>query len=765
MLIQQTTVNAQVIIKEKVEINPKSNIVPEYPVAAFTPCGPWITSYDKNNPWQVVWNQISFAPDPYQQLFNFQDNRYGPGLQRREYTLDPNKYYNITLIQSDEYGYFTYGGFYDNTTGTWVPIQYVGTSLTGVLGSDIGATAWFDYVIDPPNGLYHSDSKYTMRIKRDIPPGTKIIMSVFDGQETINYHTRVETPTFTIQNDTPEEDTLLHNQSKEIDFYLNFQNNCQLDQYGGAYPTGIKFNVEIVQGQQYGNLYYPGTVANPDQSGISITNLDDEYGIGVTNYTIRYTADGVQPDTSTAGIVTIRCSSNDLDILPAEVSFPVKYSLEPPPAIGGYILVDFNQDSFSPGDTATTNCKWLTSYNEIIDFPGEQSFNAEIVSGKEYGMLLDPNTGTVADNLQGVSNGFKVLTPTSIPNDSVVIRIRVNTMAGDGGIIAAKIVNSQNQNSGKKQSKETDIDKSIQSMSSTLSIGNPGAMLIEGYGDVVVTQNECDEEIVICDNAQPQTFNPLWIEKYNNYSYFDPDPNDPNSLQYIVTGCQLKRNNDVQGVTFIMPGMPMGKSWNQDYAWRADRDAIIRICLLEGENRWLIRFDDLRIPIFSSDCITGLIDLGDGLNISLLELNITSMKDYKIFIDNINSWRTDYPVKANKYAFKSGIIKHEYKHFLIDSVNVINSFNNLFNTIFNHDDWFLDKNTYTCPKAVLSAKEFELRDNILKVVNNCFLRFTNISKIGKDQEELDCVKFAQVEYDLIKTRINQWAVNQDWFKP
>ena len=482
-LILSTELTAQVIIKEKVEINPKSTIS-TYQLPAYTPCGPWITSYDKNNPWQVVWNSISFAPDPYQQLFNFQNNRYGPGLQRRNYILDPNKYYNITLLQPDEYSYFTYGGFWDINAGNYVPRQYVGTTLSGVLGSDIGATAWFDYSIDPPNGLYHNYSKYTMIIKRDVPPGTEIIMSVFDGQETINYHTRVETPTFTIQSDTPE-DTLLHNQSKEIDFLLYFQNNCQIGNYGGAYPTGIKFNVEIVQGQQYGNLYYPGTAANPEQTGSSITNLEDEYGGGICNYVIRYTADGVQPDTSIPGIVTIRCTANDADIAPAEVSFPIKYSEKPPPSIGGYILVDFNKDSFSPGDTAVANCKWLTAYNEIIDFPGDQSFNAEIVSGKEYGILLDPNTGTVANNLQGVSNGFKVITPTSIPYDSVVIRIKVTTIAGGGGIIAAKTIGNQNQNTQAIQSKETVINKSTKSMSSTLFIGNPG-MLIEGFGDVVV---------------------------------------------------------------------------------------------------------------------------------------------------------------------------------------------------------------------------------------------------------------------------------------
>ncbi len=141
------------------------------------------------------------------------------------------------------------------------------------------------------------------------------------------------------------------------------------------------------------------------------------------------------------------------------------------------------------------------------------------------------------------------------------------------------------------------------------------------------------------------------------------------------------------------------------------------------------------------------------------------MKDYRIVIDDIKSWRNQYPVDPKKYAFNSGIIKHEYKHYLIDSIYIINSFNNLFNNIFNSNEWFLDKNTFTCPKEVLSAKEFLLRDNIIQVVNNCFTRYKNLSETEKEQEEMECVKFAQDEYDLIKIRIQGWAVNQPWFKP
>ena len=494
---------AQVIIKEKVEINPQT-INPDYPIAAFTPCGPFIFSTDELNPWQVVWNSSRFYPDPYQQLFNFQDNWMDANkTHRRIYGFLAGTNYSITIQQDEEYCYFTYGNFWDSNTGQYVPESYVGTTLTEVSADElIGEGFW----VDPYEGRPYekqSPAHYQLRIKRDIPAGTTVTISatgLYNNQtKTINYITRIETPTFTIQNDTPE-DTLLHYYSRDVSFYLKFQDrpNWCTDGWGGAYPTGIKFIVEIVQGQEYGNLYYPGTVAVPEQFGTSITNLDDEYGTGITNYTIKYKADGVQPDSLTPGIVTIRCSASDLDIAPVEVSFPVKYNTDPPEE-GGIILVNFNKESFSPGDTATTSSKWLTAYNELLDFPAEQSFNVEITGGSEFGMLFDPNTGTVSDNLQGVSNGFKVITATSIPYDSVVIRLKVNTSVELNN--SSKIITNQNPKSEIKENNIADNDNGTKTITPDFFIITPGQE-IEGFGEVIIKKDGdwCDSMIICTSN-------------------------------------------------------------------------------------------------------------------------------------------------------------------------------------------------------------------------------------------------------------------------
>ena len=760
---------AQVVIKEKVEINPQQSITPDYAAPIYTPCGPWISSYDYYNPWQVVWNQISFAPDPYQQMFNFQDNRWGPGLQRRIYTLDPNNNYNLTIQQEEEYAYFTYGGFYDDITGVYVPMQYVGTALSGVPGSDIGATAWFNYVRDYPNGLYHNESKYRMRIKRDVPSGTEITMTVFNGQETINYHTRIEVPTFTIESST-DEDTLLHFYSRDIEFILNFQQSCQLDGYGGAYPEGIKFNVEIIQGQEYGNLYYPGTVAEPEQSGTSITNLEDQYGQGISIYSIKYKADGVQPDSLSPGIVTIRCSANDIDIAPVEVSFPVKYN-EDPPDEGGYIIVGMDKQSYEPGDTAVIFNRWLTGYGEDIYFPVNQLFDVEITAGTEYGVLYDPYSGEVSGSLQNVLNGFRVLTSSSIAEDSVVIILKVRTRIG-GGISTRMITNEKEELERRKIDKAEDKEPYN---TESLIIGEEE---LEGYGNVLVKKDECDEEIVVCNNYQPPKFEDVgtitvlsendpwqWIDKQGTLHTSSTGA----ACNYALPpGC----GEVVFGQTYIMPSIGEPRVYN------LLDDMKVTVCLDKNDpdnHYWNFSLDNFRVPLFSSHCpnqpqTCGYVDLGDGTNSSLLSQNITNCNDYNNVMSALFYWIIG-PERMGmkppyKYYFSAGITAHEKEH--------VEQIKKLLPLFWNGAGGFgrlkskkIEKSDVNkCPEHALNKNEFDIRDNLkfdLENYFNALEKLMGYDKGGYSIAELDADELVRPIYDEIKKNIKNWASQQSWW--
>ncbi|HOJ08199.1 MAG TPA: hypothetical protein PKX68_11655 [Ignavibacteriaceae bacterium] len=281
---------------------------------------------------------------------------------------------------------------------------------------------------------------------------------------------------------------------------------------------------------------------------------------------------------------------------------------------------------------------------------------------------------------------------------------------------------------------------------------------------ILVVGDECDEEILVCNNPQPQTFNPLWIEKYKNFSYFYPEPSNPNAPNYIVAGCQLKRNNNVQGITFIIPGMYLGKEFGQNYDWTPSSSAIINLCLNEIEQRWIIKFEELRIPIFSSACFEGYIDLGDGIDTTILNSEIQSKSDYAILLSDLDYWEkgsySQPGKKSHKYAFESGILKHENKHFQIDSVYVVNTFNKFFLDLFN--SWILDKSQYSCPEDALSSKEESIRVFTSNEISNCFLRYDNLKDWEKKNEELDCDQYVRPEYKIIRNRIQNWATNKSW---
>ncbi len=59
---------SQVVIKEKVNINQNTKTI-SYQPPEYSPCGSWITSQtDYYHPYQVIWNNSWYNPDPYQKM-------------------------------------------------------------------------------------------------------------------------------------------------------------------------------------------------------------------------------------------------------------------------------------------------------------------------------------------------------------------------------------------------------------------------------------------------------------------------------------------------------------------------------------------------------------------------------------------------------------------------------------------------------------------------------------------------------------------------
>jgi len=106
-LLLSSSVSAQVIIKERVEINPQT-INPEYQISQFDPC-PNITRPQYH---QSVYSCSGFPVEPYQQLYPFQTTSDSMKLLAADL-------YNVKIITGTDYAYFERIEYIDSSGNTY----------------------------------------------------------------------------------------------------------------------------------------------------------------------------------------------------------------------------------------------------------------------------------------------------------------------------------------------------------------------------------------------------------------------------------------------------------------------------------------------------------------------------------------------------------------------------------------------------------------------------------------------------------------------
>lgn len=517
------------------------------------------------------------------------------------------------------------------------------------------------------------------------------------------------------------------------------------------FPSDIKLNAVITKGSESGYLqdFDHGT------TGDTLMNIAFNSFSG--NH-IGFISDGVKKDIADTVIVTF--STTDAEISTKQVTVIIN----PSPL---YLAIE--PENVAPGDTALIIIKSRLEDGTLIDFPEWQTFELKMIEGCALGKIL--TGGDTARYFYDVPQPIKFVADSLASGTVGLIVGLVEEIIGtrpvqenDADKIEEAAKEKQNKLNAEKTKKEVNENPSYNPGAEFCPIEEIQSFTTEEF-DFNVVGDECDEEIVVCNNPQPQLFNPSWIELYRNGSDFDPEPSNPNSLKYKIVGCQLKRNNAVQGITFIIPGVSLLKEFNNpDYLWTSSSSAIIKLCLNEIEQRWTIEYDELRVPIFSSACIEGYTDLGDGTNTTILDLEIQNKSDYAILLKDLSYWEkgpySQQGKKPQKYAFESGILKHEYKHFQIDSANVLNTFNKFFLDLFSN--WILDQSLYPCPEDALNSKEESIRVFTSNEVSKCFLRYNNLEDWEKKKEELNCDQYARSEYEIIRNRIENWAANKSW---
>lgn len=418
--------------------------------------------------------------------------------------------------------------------------------------------------------------------------------------------------------------------------------------------------------------------------------------------------------------------------------------------------------------------------NGLEDFTADKLFNVEIVQGLEYGLILDSLSNDTLTIFSNIPQGFKIIAKDSTGIDSTKIRIKVTTEES-GFPVAGMIRNNTKQNE-----KEIVDDNKNQKSDDEIITPDwiiPGPILLEGFGDVVVKQDECDEGIVVCESFEPQPFDKNWVKVLKSNQ--DWDWIDQNGVPIISNTGDFCLDNKRAGCDMIRFGYTklmslIGKfSSNPSNLYVIFNDVKIDVCLDNRDPnnpKWLPSLSNLRIPIFSDFCIEQPqrcgwnIDLIDGSNVDTLAKYIKSKNDYNEIMDALDWWWTgsyqndangNYYWKLNipKYYFSSGIIRHEKEHVDLhtDSLKNYMESSEGFTVLMTDTDYLLNTKDFNCPSDAAKGLYWKIKSFLDSKISEGYNRGRKTDLNGNDITEYECDKSARSTYDSIKVNINTWA--------
>ena len=470
LLLLASNLSAQVIIKEKVEINPQT-INPEYQISALDPC-PGIS---RPQYYQSVYSCSGFPIEPYQQLYPFQSGTF--------LIFNPTTMYEAEIISGTDYAYFERVEYIDST-GNFFPYETFGTLLSGLTGAELSGTG--DFIGYEGAGTFERENSSVYRVRFDnysLPEAsvTIRIKNLNDNSYT-DWHTLIVNPDLRFVNQQYEADTLLHYYSKDVTpKFMNANSPCSHPGYGGCPPDNVTFNIEIIEGQQFGSIKNSETSETATSfTGLSYNNL---------NTTFIYYANGEQPDSTST--VKIRHSSSDADIVPMEFSFTIKKNNIPPPSEGGSIYVKMDKKVVIPGDTVNVQLLWVDEVNDTVEFSQIQRFKVDLAEGSEYGTILDAATGDTSDTFTEITNEFKVIVNPQIDQQQAKIVL----VAEADLMIFTRPVSINNGTKTAEQLQKNSVDKVDEEGGTNTDFIIIGNHLV-GVGEITITKTPFIIEIV-----------------------------------------------------------------------------------------------------------------------------------------------------------------------------------------------------------------------------------------------------------------------------
>ncbi|OQY72040.1 MAG: hypothetical protein B6D44_11000 [Ignavibacteriales bacterium UTCHB2] len=305
--------------------------------------------------------------------------------------------------------------------------------------------------------------------------------------------------------------------------------------------------------------------------------------------------------------------------------------------------------------------------------------------------------------------------------------------------------------------------------------------------------DDCDEEIVVCNNYQQPKFedvgtitvlgeNDLW--QWTDSQGIQQTTNTGNA-------CNFKPQLGEFGKTYIMPKIGDFAPDNLVYSLLDDT----RVTVCQDKNNltdpiWRYSVENLRVPIFRDHCPAWAInndyvDLLDGTNADTLAKYINNCADYtKVMVALEWWWIGPYRQQGQdppyKFYFSTGVIAHENIHVkqMKDGGTKYFPVGSIYKEMNNGSKGFRALALYKysailakCPEDALAAVQgTETMEERVKIQLDAALTIANdlVSLIGQDNQgrdksELEADELARPKYDEIRTNLKNWAKQQSWW--
>ena len=198
-------------------------------------------------------------------------------------------------------------------------------------------------------------------------------------------------------------------------------------------PEGTTFSAEITEGKNYGKLINPKTGETEDvlNNIISENNLVE----------LEFLANEDEPIGEDSIVIIISCS------IPTVQNLELDLIIKPTE-----LVVEVEPNLLSPGDTANVLLKYKKSDGSLIDYPVDQTFDIEFISGAEFGNFLLVDGETVGKSFYDIESGFKLIAEDSIALDNAEMSLKVTTYSSpiDYGAQIDPTSNPKNKKGGNK---------------------------------------------------------------------------------------------------------------------------------------------------------------------------------------------------------------------------------------------------------------------------------------------------------------------------